>query len=167
MEVRDADIDRDLAAVEQLWREYLTWANDELESLFGFRLPVAESIERDLVAINKFAPPDGRLLLAFVGDRAVGIVCLQRIGPETAEVKRMYVEPAHRGAGIGRALLDQLLVAAVANKYERVRLDSPSFMTDAHRLYRRAGFVDIEPYAESEIPDQFKDHWLFMERRLI
>ena len=167
MEVRDADIDRDLAAVEQLWREYLTWANDELESLFGFRLPVAESIERDLAAINKFAPPDGRLLLACVGDHAVGIVCMQRIGPETAEVKRMYVEPAHRGAGIGRALLDQLLVAAAANNYERVRLDSPSFMTDAHRLYRGAGFVDIEPYAESEIPDQFKEHWLFMERRLI
>jgi hypothetical protein len=46
----------------------------------------------DLAAIDKFAPPDGRLLLACVddlADRAVGIACLQRIGPETAEVKRM------------------------------------------------------------------------------
>jgi hypothetical protein len=37
-------------------------------------------------------------------------------------------------------------------------------MSSAHALYRRHGFVDIEPYPKSEIPDEFKKHWVFMER---
>ncbi len=86
--------------------------------------------------------------------------------PDTAEIKRMYVQPSHRGAGVGRALLDELITAAGRTGYERVRLDSPDFMTAAHGLYRASGFVDIGPYPESEIPDAYKSHWVFMERTL-
>ncbi len=39
-------------------------------------------------------------------------------------------------------------------------------MTAAHDLYRSTGFVDIEPYPESEILDEYKTHWVFMERML-
>jgi hypothetical protein len=39
-------------------------------------------------------------------------------------------------------------------------------MTAAHGLYRSSGFVEIEPYPESEIPDERKPHWVFMERTL-
>ena len=39
-------------------------------------------------------------------------------------------------------------------------------MTAAHGLYRSEGFAEIEPYAESEIPDEHKSHWVFMEKRL-
>lgn len=164
--LREAHVERDVAAIERLWLDYLTWGNDEMESRYGFRLPVAEAVERDLATIEKFGPPDGRLLLACTDDASVGIVCMQRIASDTAEIKRMYVEPAHRGAGIGRSLLDELLAAAISAGYRRVWLDSPAFMTAAHALYRSAGFVDIAPYSESEIPDQFKAHWVFMERRL-
>ena len=91
---------------------------------------------------------------------------MRRIGPDTVEIKRMYVEPSHRGAGVGRGLLGELIAAARAEQYARVRLDSPDFMTAAHDLYRSSGFVDIEPYPESEIPDEYKTHWVFMERML-
>jgi hypothetical protein len=40
-------------------------------------------------------------------------------------------------------------------------------MTPAHSLYRASGFKDIGPYPESEIPDEYKPHWIFMERNLI
>jgi GNAT superfamily N-acetyltransferase len=164
--IKDVDIARDLPLVERLWHDYLTWGNDEMQLLLGFRLPVAESIARDIASISKFGPPDGRLLLAWVDDVAVGTAALQRLSDDTAEIKRMYVEPSQRREGIGRALLNELLAAATAAGHRRVRLDSPSFMTDAHRLYRSVGFVDIEPYSESEIPDQFKAHWMFMELQL-
>jgi GNAT superfamily N-acetyltransferase len=137
-----------------------------MQTLLGFRLPVAESIARDIAAISKFAPPNGRLLLAWVDDVAVGTAALQRLPDDTAEIKGMYVEPNQRRGGIGAAMLNDLLATAIAAGHRRVRLDSPSFMTDAHRLYRSAGFVDIEPYSESEIPDQFKEHWMFMELAL-
>jgi GNAT superfamily N-acetyltransferase len=165
-EIRHADLSRDLEAVDRLWLEYLAWGNDGLEERYGFRLPVHETVEHDLGAIAKFQPPDGRLLLAFEDDLAVGTACMQRIGTDTAEIKRMYVQPFHRRAGVGRRMLDELIRAARTAGYDRIRLDSPRFMTAAHALYRSRGFVEIRPYAESEIPDEYKSHWIFMERTL-
>ena len=165
-EILEADLARDSDAIGRLWLEYLTWGNDGLESRYGFRLPVQEAVEHDLATIAKFRPPDGRLLLAFEGEVAVGTACMRRIGPETAEIKRMYVQPSHRRAGLGRAMLDHLIAEARTAGYERVRLDSPDFMTAAHALYRANGFVVIGPYPESEIPDEYKFHWVFMERTL-
>ena len=162
--IRDARLPHDLAAIERLWLEYLTWGNDEMEARHGLRLPVRDAVDHDLAALEVNQPPDGRLVLAFDGEDAYGIGCLQRIGPETAEIKRMYVEPARRRGGTGRGLLGALLAGAKAGGHARVRLDSPDFMTAAHALYRSEGFVDIGPYPESEIPDQYKSHWVFMER---
>lgn len=165
-EIREADLSRGEDAVARLWLDYLMWGNDGLETRYGFRLPVQEAVERDLGSIAKFQPPDGRLLLAFEDDVAVGTAAMQRIGPETAEIKRMWVDPSHRRAGTGRAMLDHLIAAARTAGYGRIRLDSPDFMTSAHALYRSRGFVDTGPYPESEIPDQYKTHSVFMERVL-
>ena len=165
-EIREADLSRDLEAVGRLWLEYLTWGNDGLEARYGFRLAVREAVERDLASVAKFQPPDGRLVLAFADEVVVGTACMQRIGPSTAEIKRMYVQPSHRHAGMGRGMLDELITAARSAGYERIRLDSPDFMTAAHTLYRSRGFVEIGPYAESEIPDRYKSHWIFMERTI-
>jgi GNAT superfamily N-acetyltransferase len=166
-EIRQADLARERDDVRRLWLEYLTWGNDGLESRFGFRLPVLETVEHDLATVARFEPPEGRLLLAFQNGTAVGTGGMRRIGSDTAEIKRMYVEPRYRGTGLGQALLDHLLTAARADGYMRVRLDSPDFMTAAHGLYRSRGFTQIGPYPESEIPDEYKSHWVFMELTLI
>jgi hypothetical protein len=50
--------------------------------------------------------------------------------------------------------------------YPRIRLDSARFMKAAHSLYRSAGFQEIDPYPESEIPAKFQEHWVFMEKSL-
>jgi hypothetical protein len=39
-------------------------------------------------------------------------------------------------------------------------------MTAAHDLYRSSGFVATGPYPQSEIPDEYKAQWVFMERTL-
>ncbi len=163
-DIRNADSARDRRAIRDLWLDYLTWGNDELEARHGFRLPIHEAVERDMANIAKFQPPDGAILLAFVDDSAVGIACLQRIGPTTAEVKRMYVRPSVRRNGLGRALLERLIETARIAGYESLRLDSPDFMNAAHALYRSSGFVEIKPYPESEIPDDYKSYWVFMEK---
>jgi GNAT superfamily N-acetyltransferase len=166
-QIREAELPADLDAVQRLWLAYLTWGNDGLEDRYGFRLPIRGFVERDLRSVAKFQRPDGRLLLAIAGDDAVGIACMQRIDPETAEIKRMYVDPLHRRGGLGRTMLAQLITEAQLTGCKRVRLDSPDFMTAAHSLYRASGFKDIGPYPESEIPDEYKPHWIFMERNLI
>ncbi len=55
----------------------------------------------------------GRILFALVstdtGDRAVGTVALKHEGNGTYELTKMAVEPDHRGAGIGRKLMEQAL----------------------------------------------------------
>jgi hypothetical protein len=61
-------------------------------------------------------------------------------------------------------MLDHLITAARTASYQRIRLDSPDFMTSAHALYQSHGFLDIRPYPESEIPDRYKSHWVFIER---
>jgi len=78
-------------------------------------------------------------------------------------IKRMYVDPAFRGVGAGRAILERILVEARKVGYKKVRLDSPKFMNEAHSLYRSFGFNEIEAYPEMEIPAAFKDYLLFME----
>jgi GNAT superfamily N-acetyltransferase len=166
VENREADLARDLEAIRALWLDYLTWGNDEMESRHGFRLPVQEAVDRDIAGIAKFKPPGGRILLAFEQDVAVGIACMQQIRPGIAEVKRMYVRPSSRRGGLGRALLGRIIDAAAAAGYRSIRLDSPDFMTAAHALYRSSGFADIGPYPESEIPDEYKRHWVFMEKVL-
>lgn len=165
-ELRDVDLRRDLQDVERLWLDYLTWGNDNLEAQLGFRLPVRETVDNDLATIDKFQAPAGHMVLAFADGTAIGIGCLRRIRPDIAEIKRMYVDPAQRRGGIGRAILDALIAAARNAGYRRVRLESPSFLTAAHSLYRSSRFVDIGPYPESEIPDQYRSHWVFMERVL-
>src|SRR4051812_35823679 len=162
-EIRQAEMPRDREPIRRLLLDYLTWGNDGLESRHGFRLPVEETVEGDLAAIEKFQPPAGRLLLAVADREAAGTASMQQIGPGTAEVKRMYVDPPHRRAGLGQQMLDELIAAAHAAGHERIRLDSPRFMTAAHALYRSRGFAEIGAYEESEIPGQYREHWVFME----
>ncbi len=78
----------------------------------------------------------------------------------------MWVDPARRGNGAGRAMFERLVAQTLERGYARIRLDSPDFMVAAHRLYRSAGFTDIAPYPESEIPEEYKPHRVFLELAL-
>jgi GNAT superfamily N-acetyltransferase len=106
----------------------------------------------------------GCLLLGYVEDQPLGIACLKALTNSIGEVKRMYVRPQARKRGLGRALLNQLMEGARQIGYEQIRLDSARFMTEAHQLYRTNGFREIEAYKGSEIPKEFQNHWIFMER---
>ncbi len=68
--------------------------------------------------------------------------------------------------GIGRALVEAAIQEMRTAGYSTLRLDSARFMTEAHAVYRSAGFHEIAPYAESEIPEEFRIHWIFMELSL-
>jgi len=161
------DPDHDTAQVRAMFWEYLHWANSRLNEEYGIAFDIEAMVHKTMSELQTYSPPAGRLLLAKDGNRVVGIACMRRIGGDIGEIKRMYVQGAFRGQGIGRELLQKLLEEAREMGYSTIRLDSARFMEQAHSLYRSAGFREIEPYAASEIPAEFHRHWVFMELDLL
>lgn len=101
---------------------------------------------------GSYAPPRGRLYLASVGGEFVGCVGLRPLDRLVGEMKRLYVKPAFRGHGIGRALVYQLIMDARQIGYDRMYLDTIETMTEAMALYRSVGFEECEPYSYHPVP---------------
>lgn len=100
-----------------------------------------------------YAAPRGCLLVATAPDgAALGCVAVRPIGEDTAELKRLYVRPEGRGAGLARRLSEAAIAHARAAGYARLRLDTLEIMTPAIALYRSLGFVRIAPYGGPALP---------------
>ena len=97
---------------------------------------------------GKYAAPGGALLLARdAAGAAIGCVALRPMADAgCCEMKRLYVAPAARGLGLGRALLDAILAEAVRLGYREIRLDTLPTMVEAIAMYRRHGFTPIAAY---------------------
>lgn len=94
---------------------------------------------RDLLKI--FAPPKAECLLARLNGEAVGIVMTKPHSGDMCEMNRMFVRPAARGHGVGRALVGALLDAARDLGYKRMMLAGGTRHTEALSLYHSLGFV--------------------------
>lgn len=100
---------------------------------------------------GEYAPPHGRLLLAWNGDRAIGVVAVRPLEGDIGELKRLYVAPAGRGQGLGRALTQAAIEAAHEIGYSHLRLDTLPTMTRAIALYESLGFLPIPPYRHNPV----------------
>jgi GNAT superfamily N-acetyltransferase len=167
LKFQQAVTNEDLDHVKHLFSEYMHWVHSNLSKEYGIEFDIEDKIAQDMTELGMFKPPDGRLLLVTLESELVGLGCLRKIGDEIGEIKRMYIRPTHRGRGIGRELLEILFEEAKSLGFKTIRLDSVRFMDVAHSLYRSFGFVEIEPYPESEIPEEIQEHWVFMEKRIV
>jgi GNAT superfamily N-acetyltransferase len=85
-----------------------------------------------------------RLWLAEQGAGLVGCVAIVAAAPETAQLRWFLVEPASRGRGLGKRLLNEALAFCRECGYADVILWTESVLTAAARLYRAAGFRKTE-----------------------
>ncbi|HUF55414.1 MAG TPA: GNAT family N-acetyltransferase [Thermohalobaculum sp.] len=111
---------------------------------------------------GKYGPPAGALLVA--RDRAgtpIGCVGLRPLASGVGEMKRLYVDPAARGLGLGRALMEAVVATAAALGYREIRLETLPTMAAAIDMYRRAGFKPVAPYYDTAPAGT-----LFLGRRL-
>jgi putative acetyltransferase len=84
------------------------------------------------------------------------------VEPEFGELKRMFVQPSQRGRGIARALLAFLEAEAAARGCVRLTLETGNLQHEAIALYRRAGYVECEPFGAYQ-PDP---HSVFMHKQV-
>jgi GNAT superfamily N-acetyltransferase len=93
-----------------------------------------------------FSPPGGGFVALYEGERAVAGGGVKQLQPGVGEIKRMYVVPDRRGAGLSRELLVALEDLARDLGHERVRLDTGVHQHAALHLYRSAGYSEIDDY---------------------
>lgn len=106
-----------------------------------------QNFEEELEQLEQiYGPPNGVLLLVANADRALGCVAVRELSEGNCEMKRMYIDPAGRGLGLGRKLADAAIAFAREKGYKRILLDTLETMTAALYLYKALGFTEIPPY---------------------
>jgi GNAT superfamily N-acetyltransferase len=89
---------------------------------------------------EEFVPPEGVFLVALREGVVIGCGGICRHPEGGGEIRRMYVAPEARGAGVGRTVLEALEQWAVDLGFDTLRLETGDRLVDAIRLYERAGY---------------------------
>lgn len=144
IDIRAAVFPDDREAVQALLREYA--------DTLGIDLAFQRFDDEVAGLPGRFAPPDGRLLVATDHGRIVGCIALRAVDGERCEMKRLYVRPQTRGTGLGRRLAEAICAEARAAGYRSMVLDTLPTMAAAQAVYRALGFGATTPYVFNPIP---------------
>ena len=131
-----------LEAARELLREYACSLDIDL---------CFQDFDAELASLpGDYAAPSGQFLLAFVDGALAGCGGLRALADvdyaNACEMKRLYVRPAFRRFGLGRALAQALLDEARRAGYSVMLLDTLDDMESARGLYAALDFVEIPPY---------------------
>lgn len=156
LRVSGARIDRvDPHASEARWcvAQYF----EELDRRFEHGFDPGRSIPTDDA---EMVPPRGAFLIASVEGEPLACGAVKTIAPGTASLKRMWVADEARGLGLGRRMLAALEGEARSLGLTTLRLETNRALTEAVRLYRSAGYVEVSAFNA----DPYAHHWF--EKRL-
>jgi GNAT superfamily N-acetyltransferase len=138
MQLLQARTPRQWDEAQRLVREYAASLNVDLSF---------QNFDRELQHFtSEYAPPSGAFILAEDADRYVACIGLRQFSAGIGEIKRLYVEPAARGLGLGRLLVERIIGVARHVGYGSLVLDTLPFMKEAQSLYVALGFKPTAPY---------------------
>ena len=138
IQISEADAGENLLEIRRLMKEYAGSLGVSLDF---------QDFDAEVASLpGEYGPPNGRLLLAQDGEEIMGCVALRKLEEGACEMKRLYVRPAFRGAGVGRALAEAVIAEARRMGYRRMRLDTLPGMDRARAMYAELGFREIAPY---------------------
>jgi len=133
----------------------LTKADERSASLY-----LAES--RHGLAVAALLSANVRFFVARQDGLALGCGGYMLLPERTAEMKRLFVDPAARGQGVGRVIVSALERVAAGEGVGTLFLETGVKSFEALRLYKHLGFVECEPFA-SYRPDPLS---VFMQKNL-
>jgi carbonic anhydrase len=129
--------------VRQFFRNYAAWLGVDL---------CFQNFEEEMASLpGAYSAPEGRLFYAERNGQPAGCVGLRPFSAGLAEMKRLYVEPRHRGYEIGRDLTLATIRAAKEIGYRKLLLDTLPAMRVAVKLYREMGFKETPAYYQTPL----------------
>jgi len=105
--------------------------------------------------VSSLAGPSGVFVVALSDGAPVACGGVQRIADGVGEIKRMWVDDAWRGAGLGSRMLRHLEAEVVRLGYGVVRLDTHRALGEALAMYARAGYREIDRYNDNPYAEAF------------
>jgi putative acetyltransferase len=145
MQIREASTDSEIRATGALFREYA--------SALGIDL-CFQGFAEELVSLpGCYAPPRGRLFVAWADRDPAGCAALRPLSETLCEMKRLFVKPAYRRQHLGRRLAERAICAARAIGYSSMVLDTLPSMHAALRLYEGLGFVHCAAYYDTPLSE--------------
>jgi len=114
--------------------------------------------------VGKILNHGGHIFLGTLEGEAVATCALVAMRPGEFEVAKMAVDERHRGAGIGRLLLEYTIAQAKALGARRLYLETNSTLAPAIHLYEAVGFRHLAP--DQVTPSPYRRANVFMEMLL-
>lgn len=153
VEYKIAHTEGEFEQAKQLFKEYAASLDFNLDY---------QGFDDELKMIShQYEQPTGALFLCLIDSNAIGCIGIRAFEEKKAELKRLYLNPAYRGLGIGSALVELAIEKAKELKYDFLLLDTVPSQKIAQELYRRSGFYEIKPYRFSPV-----EGTLYMEKSL-
>jgi DNA-binding MarR family transcriptional regulator/GNAT superfamily N-acetyltransferase len=104
---------------------------------------------------EEMTPPAGLFLIARSMGDPVGCGALKVMPGGVGLIKRMWVHESMRGLGVGARILSRLETEARGLGLQKVQLDTNRVLKEAHALYRRSGYREVESFSA----EPYAHHW--------
>ena len=110
---------------------------------YGFDDTFAAYVAEPLRAFGRQPKKRERIWIAECAGGVVGCVAIVEVDARVGQIRWFLVDPAARGTGLGRRLLDEAVAFARRGGYETIVLWTVSALRAAAHLYRSVGFEKV------------------------